>query len=318
MIQGILLFHFDFDIDSPFDLLKAIFSSEGYNENSYSDLIVENDIFRIFYQHTTGTSGREDNFNDTYIGRLNETPYQVFSYFRQLSDQSQFFTTFIFDLDDTIDNFIDTIDLMTKTLETFIIQHQRVSMKITNFTKQGKNIDKRTMEGRKFKVELEKIKEKNQKYLLSRTNPELSKLFEKTVSKIMNKNIKIFFSYSNKDSDYFHIPIISKTLLSYPEITKVIYFEKEKYENIFQFMNDNIEKCDVLLSFCSQNALSSEYISLEWQAALSKKKKVIPIFTKKEDLPALLAPLNGVKFEQNDLPMSIEKIYQTIQKALKQ
>lgn len=298
MIQGILLFELfkDPKSNSLFDFIRAVFNNDIYNENSYSDLIDEDGIVSLIYQHITGVE-TEGDFSNTYQGKLRKTKFQVFSHFRSLSDGSCFLTIFIFDLDDIIDSFMSTIESMTDELDNFF-----------QIKKEGKSLDKRTKLGRAFKARQEEFKGKNSK---------LSKLFEKTISKINDKNIKIFFSYSNKDSDYYQIPVISKTLLSYPEIKKVIYFEKEKYENIFQFMNDNIEKCDVLLSFCSQNASNSEYVTLEWQAALSKKKKVIPIFTKKDDLPALLAPLNGVKFEQNDLPMSIEKIYQTIQKALK-
>lgn len=315
MIQGILLYEIcTFKPgESLFKLIRVVFSNDIYSETSYSDLLAENDIFSVVYHHLTGTTySRQDDFSNTYQGRLRETKFQVISYYRHLPDGPDFLTILIFDLDDSIDSFIDTINSMSNKLESFF----QTMLELNGLTKEGKSLDKRTAIGRNFKAEVGKFKEKNKKFLVSHENSELTKLFEKTISKIMNKDIKIFLSYSSKDTNYFQIPLISKKLLSYPEIIKVTYYEKEKYENIFKFMNDNIEKCDVLLFFCSKNSIESDHVSLEWQAALSKKKKVIPIFTEIDDLPALLAPINGIQFDQDNLPKSIEMIYSTLIKAL--
>ena len=48
-------------------------------------------------------------------------------------------------------------------------------------------------------------------------------------------------------------------------------------------------------------------MELEWQVALSKKKKVLPIFTRKEKIPALLAPFLGIRFNKEDLNGTIDE-----------
>ena len=44
-------------------------------------------------------------------------------------------------------------------------------------------------------------------------------------------------------------------------------------------MNDNFGKCDLMLLFCSQNALQSQPVNDEWMAAKALNKPIIPVFT---------------------------------------
>ncbi|MFO8019227.1 MAG: hypothetical protein R6U96_11365 [Promethearchaeia archaeon] len=131
MIQAILTYQFILnqneetgEIEPEFRPLQLIFNNDAFSENDYSDLIVENDIFAIFYQHTTGIYGVSGDYSNFYSGRLKETPYQVFSYFKQTDDGSQFLAISLFELDDDVEIFEkilkDMADKLDTTFETLL------------------------------------------------------------------------------------------------------------------------------------------------------------------------------------------------------
>ena len=123
MIQGILCMEFKInqketgEIEPEFEPIQLEFRDETYNEDNYSKLIAENDIFATFYQHTTGLFGVKYSYSNFYTGRLKETPYQVISYFKQSADGSQFLAISIFELDDEIEIFEDLIKEMGNRLD---------------------------------------------------------------------------------------------------------------------------------------------------------------------------------------------------------
>ncbi|MHA2430297.1 MAG: hypothetical protein ACXACC_04595 [Promethearchaeota archaeon] len=125
MIQGILTFNFLLnqnettgEINPEFSPMQLVFQNVQFNENNYFELIIENDIFATFYQHTTGLFGTKYGFTNFYEGKLKETPYQVVSYFKQLPDGTQYLTISIFELDDEIELFEDILKDMAKRLDT--------------------------------------------------------------------------------------------------------------------------------------------------------------------------------------------------------
>ena len=126
MIQGILTFQFKInqkesgEIEPEFVPIQLIFREEKFDEDNFSELIIENDIFAIFYQHTTGLSGVKYSYSNFYEGRLKETPYQVISYFKQVADGTQYLAISIFELDDEIEIFEDLIKHMGNRLDTII------------------------------------------------------------------------------------------------------------------------------------------------------------------------------------------------------
>ena len=126
MIQSILTFQFKInqkesgEIEPEFEPIQLIFRGEKFDEDEFSGLIAENDIFAIFYQHTTGLSGVKYSYTNYYEGRLKETPYQVISYFKQVADGTQYLAISIFELDDEIEIFEDLIRHMGSRLDTII------------------------------------------------------------------------------------------------------------------------------------------------------------------------------------------------------
>ena len=124
MIQGILTFQFNLnqnettgEINPEFSPIQLVFSNKKFNENNFSGLIVENDIFANFYQHTVGIFSMKYGFSNYYTGHLKDTPYQVSSYFKQLADGTQYLTISLFELDDELELFEDLIKDMGKRLD---------------------------------------------------------------------------------------------------------------------------------------------------------------------------------------------------------
>ena len=134
MIQGILTFQFKLnqnettgEIDPEFSPIQFVFSNNKFDENDFSGLIIENDIFGNFYQHTVGIFSAKYGFSNFYTGRLKETPYQVFSYFKQLADGTQYLTISLFELDDEIELFEDLIKEMAGRLDTIYEKFTKAS-----------------------------------------------------------------------------------------------------------------------------------------------------------------------------------------------
>ena len=123
MIQGILTYEFKInqkesgEIEPEFEPIQLIFRDDTFNEEDVSELLAENDIFAIFYQHTTGLSGVRHSYSNYYTGHLKETAYQVISYFKQVADGTQYLTISVFELDDEIEIFEDLIKEMGKRLD---------------------------------------------------------------------------------------------------------------------------------------------------------------------------------------------------------
>jgi hypothetical protein len=81
-------------------------------------------------------------------------------------------------------------------------------------------------------------------------------------------------------------------------------------------MNDNLGKCDIMLLFCSPNALTSVPVEKEWTAADIMEKPIIPIFIDPDHIPPLLKPRLGVQLDPLDFKKNIDKIYELIVKKL--
>lgn len=129
-------------------------------------------------------------------------------------------------------------------------------------------------------------------------------------------DILVFLSYSSNDSNRFQIKKFADQLTNFPAIRDVLYWEEDADGSIIQFMNTNIPLCDVFLLFCSQNALQSESMLIEWETAIIFKKQIIPIFEKIEDVPPILRRLRGIKIQVDELDGLVNNVHQLILKKL--
>ena len=134
----------------------------------------------------------------------------------------------------------------------------------------------------------------------------------------VKRNIVIFVSYATKDADLFKIKELAENLTSYEKIDDVLYWQEDLKDNIITYMSDNLDKCDVMLLFCSPNALKSKPIEKEWTSADMMNKPIIPVFIKTDHIPPLLKSRLGVEFDTFDLKKTIDEIYEIILKKVKQ
>ncbi|MFX1356775.1 MAG: TIR domain-containing protein [Promethearchaeota archaeon] len=134
---------------------------------------------------------------------------------------------------------------------------------------------------------------------------------------VKSNDILIFVSYSTLDSDFFEINNIAEKLQQHSEIKKVFYWEEDLKDDIYDYMNRNLDICDAFLLFCSKKAKKSEQVQLEWKSALKIKKPIIPIFKDEKDIPTLVSTKLGVTFDKNDIDKTVEQLYQLILKKLR-
>ncbi|MFX1314164.1 MAG: TIR domain-containing protein [Promethearchaeota archaeon] len=144
--------------------------------------------------------------------------------------------------------------------------------------------------------------------------PKTIKISREEIIQEEKKNKIIFVSYATKDAELFKIQEIAKGLTIYNEIEEVLYYEAESYDNFVKYMNDNLGRCDVVLLFCSPNALESGAVEKEWTAADAMNKPIIPVFIKADHIPPLLKSRLGVEFDTFNLPKSIQEIHRIIMK----
>ena len=125
---------------------------------------------------------------------------------------------------------------------------------------------------------------------------------------------KIFISYSTADSEQFQVEKFATDLQKYPTIDEVLIWEKDSKDNIIGYMNENLEKCDVLLLLCTDNSKKSKSVKLEWGAFLAADKRIIPIFDKVESIPFILKSILGLECKGN-LYNAIDEVHQLILKT---
>jgi len=128
------------------------------------------------------------------------------------------------------------------------------------------------------------------------------------------EGISVFVSYATKDAPSFRIEELAEEISKTEEIDDVLYWQEDNKDNIIEYMNENLGKCDVVLLFCSPNSLISVPVQKEWTAAEGLNKPIIPVFLDTAHIPPLLNNREGLKFDPFDFEGNIEKIYKLIVK----
>lgn len=133
---------------------------------------------------------------------------------------------------------------------------------------------------------------------------------------LRQKHFLVFVSYATKDANTYKISEIAKMLSDFPEIKNVLYWQEHMHNNIFKFMNDNLEKCDIMLLFCSENTLNSIPVEKEWTAAEAIGLPIIPIFFNLDHVPTLLKSRLGMEYNFDDMDKNIRELRSLIFKKL--
>jgi len=130
------------------------------------------------------------------------------------------------------------------------------------------------------------------------------------------EGILVFVSYATKDADIYKIRDLAERLTKHEKISDVLYWQEDMKDNIIKFMNDNLDRCDIMILFCSPNALVSEPVEKEWTAADIMGKPIIPIFNNSDHIPPLLKTRLGLQFDPFDLQKNVNEVYNLILKKL--
>ncbi len=160
---------------------------------------------------------------------------------------------------------------------------------------------------------------KRQKFIIKEVLVEFDNYRYSRIDKFLSKpeikkKILVFFSYSTQDSDKFQIPQIAKGLEDFQEIQKVYFWEEDMTGDMYEYMEKNIRISDYFILFCSENASNSIPVRKEWKAALTLRKKIIPVFDNPKNIPLLISN-RGVQFIANKLKFIINSIYKLIIKS---
>lgn len=123
-----------------------------------------------------------------------------------------------------------------------------------------------------------------------------------------SEKVLVFVSYATKDAETFKIKQISEKLTSYPEIEDVLYWQEDLDDNIFEYMNDNLGKCDVMVLFCSKAALKSVPVKKEWTAADAMEIPIIPVFINPDHIPPLLKSRLGFEYDFYEFQKNVDML----------
>ncbi|MHA2283823.1 MAG: toll/interleukin-1 receptor domain-containing protein [Promethearchaeota archaeon] len=123
------------------------------------------------------------------------------------------------------------------------------------------------------------------------------------------EDLVIYLCYAEKDTELFNISEVSKKLQSYNDIKEVFYWQKHWETNIIK---SKLERCNVFLLFCSENALESKAVNNEWTTADMMSMLIIPIFLDSNHVPTLLKSRLGMKFDLTDFDKNIERLHKLI------
>lgn len=140
---------------------------------------------------------------------------------------------------------------------------------------------------------------------------------KKDFPKDRKKDILVFLSYATKDADMFRIKEISERLKNYEDVFNVLYWEEHLDDNFIKYMNENLGKCDVLVLFCSKNALNSIPVEKEWTAADALNKPIIPVYMDTRDIPPLLSSRIGMEYDNNNIENNVTKLHSLILRKYK-
>ncbi|MFX1490227.1 MAG: TIR domain-containing protein, partial [Promethearchaeota archaeon] len=121
-------------------------------------------------------------------------------------------------------------------------------------------------------------------------------------------DILVFISYATVDAELFKVKELAEGLKAYDEIGEVLYWEEHMTGNIYEYMSDNIDKCDAMILICTENSKKSDPVKKEWTAADADGKLIIPVFKDVKSIPALLKSRLGIEFDLMDMEKNIAQL----------
>ncbi|MBD3229664.1 MAG: TIR domain-containing protein [Candidatus Lokiarchaeota archaeon] len=112
--------------------------------------------------------------------------------------------------------------------------------------------------------------------------------------------MKIYISYAPQDSSELKLLELVGFLENEDRIDRVYYWERDtKEEQEFEeYMEDGVNACDIILVFCTGESKKTESLQKEINIAKQNKKRIIPIFTRFENIAKSIRDNRGLKFDR--------------------
>jgi len=134
--------------------------------------------------------------------------------------------------------------------------------------------------------------------------------------KLLKRPITIFMSFYPDDLKLYKISELIQKLKDFPEINKKIYWTHEMDGDIFEFTQNVIDKFDVMLLFCSKQALNSAEVKSQWISAFENEKTIIPVCIKSDFIPESLRQNEKLQYDLYDFDKNILHLRYLILKSI--
>jgi hypothetical protein len=125
---------------------------------------------------------------------------------------------------------------------------------------------------------------------------------------------QVFVSYSRKDWQDYVVPLVDRL----HQAGLAVWIDQNMIEggnNWLRSINEALEKCPFLILCVTPDALASDYVQMEYQYFIVKKKQgLLPLFCRPTDLPPDLVAIQYYQYD--DLDKLIERLKQELQPNL--
>jgi hypothetical protein len=231
--------------------------------------------------------------------------------FQKLSQPGEYYAS----IKDTEEVILAPLTDSNEELVSLISRQQNYVQLVSQIILPMLNIRSPSIERREFK-KIKVRRPKFEKRSREKIHQEMDSIMDfKPKKKVSGGNsVLAFVSYAIKDNNFFRIGELVENLKFYDKIENVLYCEKDTRDNFVKYMNKYVGECDVMILFCSPNALNSPFVEEEWMAALAMKKPIIPVFTKIEHIPPLLKARVGIQFDNFDFQKTLNELHSLILK----
>ena len=127
--------------------------------------------------------------------------------------------------------------------------------------------------------------------------------------------MQVFISYASADANRLSVAIIAESLKIYPEIEAVHYSEGNKGSldgNILDFREKDIAMSDVFIGIFTSNSIASKTCKKEREMAISKHKRIIPLFEDVFHVPFTCQASKGINIANKEPAVIAGELYRLL------
>ena len=155
--------------------------------------------------------------------------------------------------------------------------------------------------------------------IISKKEKLISPLFKFEEKKTrLRRNLNIYVSYADEDYDVFKIGEFMRRLSIFDDIDQVFNQGTGVNQEYFNEFENQIKGYDLMITFCSPNALKTPFLLKLWQKTKSMQMFVIPIYIEPQHIPRFLKSYKKVEFDAFNFEENLEKIHKIIIKRFQE